>query len=302
MRFVILSRGPRLYSTRRLAAAARARGHTVNVMDPLQFTIHVSTKKPELVYRAKTVDARRIDGVIPRIGASITFYGLAVVRQFEMLGVSALNESQAIARSRDKLRSFQVLSRHDIGLPETGFAHRPEHIRSVLRMVGGPPVIIKLLEGTQGAGVVLAESTKAAESVVDAFHAIEQNILVQRYVAEAEGEDVRALVVGRKVVAAMTRRAIEGEFRSNLHKGGTAQAVKLSLAERKTAVDAAAALGLNVAGVDMLRSAQGPMVMEVNSSPGLEGIEKASGIDVADQVIAFLERNVRRSTRDRVNR
>lgn len=302
MRFVILSRGPRLYSTRRLAAAARARGHTVNVMDPLDFTMHVATKKPGLVYRTKPVDPRKIDGIIPRIGASITFYGLAVVRQFEILGVSSLNESQAIARSRDKLRSFQILSRSEVGLPDTGFAHKPDHIRSVMRMVGGAPVIIKLLQGTQGAGVVLAETMKAAESVLDAFRAIDQNILVQRYIAEAEGQDVRALVVGRKVVAAMTRQAIEGEFRSNLHKGGSAEPVKLTLEERKTAVAAAAALGLNVAGVDMLRSSEGPMVMEVNSSPGLEGIEKATGCDVASEIVGFLERNVRRSTRDRIRR
>ena len=302
MRFVILSRGPRLYSTRRLAQAARARGHTVNVMDPLDFTMHVATRKPGLLYRSKPVDARRIDGVILRIGASITFYGLAVVRQFEMLGVTALNESQAIARSRDKLRSFQILSRHDVGLPETGFAHRPAHIHEVMRQLGGPPVVIKLLEGTQGAGVVLAETFKAAKSVLDAFHAIDQNILVQHYVAESEGEDIRALVVGRKVVAAMTRKAVEGEFRSNLHKGGSAQEAKLSLPERKTAVAAAVALGLNVAGVDILRSKDGPVVMEVNSSPGLEGIEKATKCNVADEMIAYLERNVRRSTRDRVGR
>ena len=302
MRFVILSRGPRLYSTRRLAQAARARGHTVNVMDPLDFTMHVATRKPGLLYRSKPVDARRIDGVIPRIGASITFYGLAVVRQFEILGVTALNESQAIARSRDKLRSFQILSRHDVGLPETGFAHRPAHIHEVMRQLGGPPVVIKLLEGTQGAGVVLAETFKAAKSVLDAFHAIDQNILVQHYVAESEGEDIRALVVGRKVVAAMTRKAVEGEFRSNLHKGGSAQEAKLSLPERKTAVAAAVALGLNVAGVDILRSKDGPVVMEVNSSPGLEGIEKATKCNVADEMIAYLERNVRRSTRDRVGR
>lgn len=300
MRFVILSRRPRLYSTRRLAAAARARGHTVNVMDPLEFTMNVATKKPGLVYRRRPLDARRIHGVIPRIGASITFYGLAVVRQFEMLGITSLNESQAIARSRDKLRSFQILSRHDIGLPETGFAHRPEHIRSVLHQLGGPPVIIKLIQGTQGAGVVLAETAKAAESVLDAFHAIDQDILIQRYISEAEGQDVRALVVGRKVVAAMTRTAVEGDFRSNLHRGGRAHAVKLTLVERRTAVAAARALGLNVAGVDMLRSTEGPLIMEVNSSPGLEGIEKATGADVADQIIAFLEENVPRSPRDRV--
>ncbi len=301
MRFVILSRSRRLYSTRRLVEAARARRHTVAVTDTLGYQMSVATRRPELLYQGKPVG--KVDVVIPRIGASITHFGLAVVRQYEMLDVFCANESQAIARSRDKLRAIQVLSAHDVGLVPTGFARGKDQLRSVINLVGGPPVVIKLLEGTQGAGVVLAESRQAAESVVDAFASINQSILVQAFVPEAEGEDLRAIVVGGRVVAAMTRKAVEGEFRSNLHRGGSARAAKLTPDERRTAVRAARALGLSVAGVDMIRSSSGPLVMEVNSSPGLEGIERATAVDVAGAIVEWAARKARPGPmRDRVRR
>jgi ribosomal protein S6--L-glutamate ligase len=290
MRIAILSRNETLYSTRALAEAGRRRGHDVRVLDTLQFDIRVSKRSPELFYQGKPVGP--IDAVIPRIGASITFYGLAVVRQFEMMGVYCVNESQAIARSRDKLRCLQILSRHDIGMPPTVYTRQAEHLMECIEHVDGPPVVIKLLEGTQGIGVVLAESTAAASSVIEAFHGLEQNILIQQFIKEAGGADIRALVVGRKVVAAMRRQAVPGEFRSNLHRGGTAKKFRLPPEYRKTALAAARVLGLRVAGVDMIESAEGPMVMEVNSSPGLEGIQKATGEDVADAVIEHLEREL----------
>ncbi len=287
MRIAILSRKESLYSTRALAEAGRRRGHDVQVLDTLQFDIRVSKRSPELFYQGKPVGP--IDAVIPRIGASITFYGLTVVRQFEMMGVYCVNESQAIARSRDKLRCLQILSRHDIGMPPTVYTRQAEHLLSCIDHVEGPPVVIKLLEGTQGIGVVLAESTAAASSVIEAFHGLEQNILIQKFIKEANGADIRAVVVGRKVVAAMKRQALAGEFRSNLHRGGTAKKFRLPPDYRKTALAAARVLGLRVAGVDMIESAEGPMVMEVNSSPGLEGIQKATGADVADAVIEHIE-------------
>lgn len=302
MRLMILSRGPRLYSTRRLTQAARRRGHTVRVCNPLDFTMVLSTRNPEIYYKGRKIDG--VDAVIPRIGQSITFYGLAVVRQFEMMGVYCVNESNAIARSRDKLRALQLLSKSDeIGVPATAIARKPDYARRMLSHVGGAPAIVKLIEGTQGAGVVIVDSKQSFDSVIDAFHAIGQNILIQSFVKEAKGQDIRAFVVGRRVVASMTRKAVEGEFRSNVHLGGSAAKVKLPPEYRKAAVAAAQKMGLRVAGVDMLASDEGPMVMEVNSSPGLEGIERASGVDVADAVITFIERDARRGAgRDRVGR
>ena len=291
MKIVILSRRSSLYSTRRLVEAAKARGHEVRVVDTLRCYMNITSRKPEIHYRGENlVD---FDAVIPRIGASITFYGTAVLRQFEMMGVYPLNESVAISRSRDKLRSLQLLARKGIGLPVTSFAHSPDDIEDLIRMVGGAPVVIKLLEGTQGIGVVLAETQKAAESVIEAFMGLKQNILVQEFIKEAGGADIRCLVIGEKVVASMMRQAKEGEFRSNLHRGGSAHLVKITPEERSTAVRAARVMGLNVAGVDILRSNHGPVVMEVNSSPGLEGIESATGKDIAGQIIEFLEKNAR---------
>jgi ribosomal protein S6--L-glutamate ligase len=290
MRIVILSRQESLYSTRALTHAARRRGHEVDVLDTLQFDIQVSRRSPELYYQGKPVGP--VDAVIPRIGASITFFGLAVVRQFEVMGVYCVNESQAIARSRDKLRCLQILSRHDIGLPPTVYTRQAEHVPNCIERVDGPPVVVKLLEGTQGIGVVLAETTPAASSVIEAFHGLDQNILIQQFIAEAKGADIRAVVVGRKVVAAMKRRAIAGEFRSNIHRGGTTKRLRLSPDYRRTALAAARVLGLRVAGVDMIESSDGPMVMEVNSSPGLEGIEKATGVDVAEAIIERIERDL----------
>jgi ribosomal protein S6--L-glutamate ligase len=290
MRIVILSRQPSLYSTRVLVEAGEARGHDVDVLDTLQFDIRVSRRKAELFYQGEPLAP--VDAVNPRIGASITSFGLAVVRQFEMMGVYCLNESQAIARSRDKLRSLQLLSRHDIGLPPTIYTRQAEHIPACVEQVEGPPVVIKLLQGTQGIGVVLAESQMAASSVIEAFHGLEQEILIQKFIREANGSDIRALVVGHKVVAAMKRQAVAGEFRSNIHRGGKAKKFRLAAEYRRTAVAAARILGLTVAGVDLLESDEGPMVMEVNSSPGLEGIQKTTGVDVADAIIEHIERQV----------
>jgi ribosomal protein S6--L-glutamate ligase len=291
MRIVILSRRETLYSTQALVEAARKRGHDVKVMDTLQFDIVVSKQNPELYYQGKPVEP--VDAVIPRIGASITVFGLAVVRQFEMMGVYCVNESQAIARSRDKLRCLQILSRHDINLPPTVYTRQGEHVPACIDRVEGPPVVVKLLEGTQGIGVVLAESTTAANSVIEAFHGLDQNILIQKFIREANGADIRALVIGRKVVAAMRRQAVAGEFRSNIHRGGKARAIRLPPDYRKTALGAARVLGLRVAGVDMIESREGPMVMEVNSSPGLEGIEKAAGVNVAAAIIEHMEHEVK---------
>src|SRR5258708_2690248 len=290
MRIVILSRQETLYSTRVLIEAARKRGHDVRVVDTLQFDIRVAKRKPELFYQGEPVGA--VDAVVPRIGASITFFGLAVVRQFEMMGVYCLNESQAIARSRDKLRCLQMLSRHDIGLPPTVYTRQADHVPDCVERVDGPPVVVKLLEGTQGIGVVLAETERAASSVIEAFHGLDQNILIQQFIRESKGADIRALVVGRKVVAAMRRKAVAGEFRSNIHRGGTAKKMKLPSEYRKTALAAARVLGLRVAGAGMIQSRDGPMVMEVNSSPGLEGIQKATGMDVADALIALIYRQL----------
>jgi len=300
MRLGILSRKESLYSTRALVDAACARGHAVDVLDTLLFDIGVSRRNPELFYGGKPVG--QYDAIIPRIGASITFFGLAVVRQFEMMGVYCVNESQAIARSRDKLRCLQILSRHDIGMPPTVYTRQADHVPGCIDRVDGPPVVVKLLQGTQGIGVVLAESTRAASSVIEAFHGLDQNILIQKFIRESKGADIRALVVGRRVVAAMRRQAVAGEFRSNIHRGGTTRKLRLPAEYRKTALAAARVLGLRVAGVDMIESREGPMVMEVNSSPGLEGIQKTTGVDVARVIIEHIERETGRVGKERARR
>ena len=291
MKIAILSRNRKLYSTRRLIEAAENRGHEVRVLDVLRCYMNITSNRPSIHYRGE--DLTGFDAVIPRIGASVTFYGTAVLRQFEMMGVYPLNESVAISRSRDKLRSLQLLARKGIGLPITGFAHSPDDVDDLINMVGGAPLVIKLLEGTQGIGVVLAETTKAAESVMEAFMGLKANILIQEFIKEAGGSDIRCFVIGDKVVAAMKRQGKEGEFRSNLHRGGSASLIRITPEERSTAVRAARTMGLNVAGVDLLRSNHGPVVMEVNSSPGLEGVEKATGIDVAGRIIELLEKQAR---------
>jgi len=287
MKITILSRSKRIYSTARLLEAGIARGHDVQVVDTLRCYMNIVSHRPLIHYKGEVV--AKPDAVIPRIGASVTFYGTAVLRQFEMIGTFPLNESVAISRSRDKLRSLQLLSRRGLGLPVTGFCRSPDDIDDLIKMVGGAPLVIKLLEGTQGIGVVLAETRKAAESVIEAFMGLNANIMVQEYIKEAGGADIRCFVVGGKVVAAMRRQAQPGEFRSNLHRGGTAEVVKITPEERSTAVRAAKVMGLNVAGVDLLRSNHGPVVMEVNSSPGLEGIEAVTGKDIAGMIIGFLE-------------
>ncbi len=286
MRIGILSRKASLYSTARLKQAAVERGLDVRVIDFVRCTIAVAARNPSVRYHDQPLE---LDAVIPRIGASVTFYGAAVVRQFEMMGVYTSAESQAIVRSRDKLRSMQLLARAGVDMPVTAFARSTKDTQSLIQLVGGAPLIIKLLEGTQGRGVVLAETGKAAESVVDAFRQLDANILVQEFIKEAGGSDVRAIVVGSRVVAAMTRTAAAGEFRSNLHRGGSAEATKLTTKERRTAIRAAQTLGLAIAGVDMLRAERGPLVLEVNSSPGLEGIEDSTGVDVAGEIIDYVE-------------
>jgi ribosomal protein S6--L-glutamate ligase len=291
MKLAILSRKPSLYSTRRLVKAARDRGHEARVFDPLHCYMSVSTDRPAIYYKGE--ELMGYDAVIPRIGASITFYGTAVLRQFEMLGVYPVNESVAITRARDKLRSLQLLARKGIPLPVTGFAQSPDDIQHVISMVGGAPLVLKMIEGTQGIGVVLAETPKAAESVIDAFFGLKVNILVQQYIREARGADIRCFVIGDKVVAAMRRQAREGDFRSNLHRGGTASPIKLTPEERAIAVHAAKVIGLNVAGVDLLRSDRGPLVLEVNSSPGLEGIEQVTNRDIAGMIVEFAHKNAR---------
>jgi ribosomal protein S6--L-glutamate ligase len=291
VKIAILSRKRSLYSTRRLIEAAEEKGHEALVVNTLRAYMNIASNRPEIHYNGQILTG--FDAVIPRIGASVTFYGTALLRQFEMMGVYPLNESVAISRSRDKLRSLQLLARKGIGLPVTGFADSPDDIQDLIAMVGDAPLVIKLLEGTQGIGVVLAETHKAAESVIQAFLGLKANILVQEYIKEAGGSDIRCFVIGDKVVAAMKRQALAGEFRSNLHRGGTATIIKITPEERSTAVRAASIMGLNVAGVDILRSNHGPVVMEVNSSPGLEGIEAATGKDIAGMMIEFIERNAR---------
>lgn len=289
MKIAILSRNPELYSTRRLVEAAERRGHEAQVVNVLRCYMDITSTKPAIYHAEQKLQG--FDAVIPRIGASVTFYGLAVLRQFEMMDVYPLNESVAIGRARDKLRSQQLLARAGVGLPVTGFAHTADDIKSLINLVGGPPLIIKLLEGTQGKGVILAETHRAAESVIDAFRKLDANFLVQEYVSEAGGSDIRCFVIGGRVVAAMKRTAKEGEFRSNLHRGGTGSLTELSPEEQDTAVQAAETMGLNVAGVDIVRSARGPLVLEVNSSPGLRGIEAITETDIAGMIIEFIESN-----------
>jgi ribosomal protein S6--L-glutamate ligase len=292
MKIAILTRNKNLYSSRRLIEAAESRGHEVRVLDVLRCYMNITSDRPSIHYKGEELG--EFDAVIPRIGASVTFYGTAVLRQFEMMGVYPLNESVAISRSRDKLRSLQLLSRKGIGLPVSGFANRPDDINDLIKMVGGAPLVIKLLQGTQGIGVVLAETKSAAKSVIESFLGLKASVLVQQFIKEAGGADIRCFVVGEKVVAAMKRQGAEGEFRSNIHRGGSASLVTITAEERKTALRAANTMGLNVCGVDILRAERGPVVMEVNSSPGLEGIETATGKDIAGDVIKFVEKTAKK--------
>lgn len=296
MKIAILSRRAQLYSTRRLVEEAKNRGHLVRVIDTLRCYMNITPQNPSIHYKGENLAG--FDAVIPRIGASITFYGAAVVRQFETMDVFTVNSSLAITRARDKLRAMQLLSRRGIGLPITGFADSPDDIGDLIEMVGGAPLLIKLLEGTQGIGVVLAETKKAAESVIEAFLDLDTHILVQEYIKEAQGADVRCLVIGDKVIAAMKRQAKPGEFRSNLHRGGKASLVEITPEEKRMAIRATKLMGLHVAGVDFLRSARGPLVTEVNASPGLEGIEKATGENIAGMIIHFIEENVKKPRRN----
>ena len=300
MKIAILSRNRRLYSTRRLVEACIQRGHEVKVIDILKCYIDIASASPAIWYMGEKLEG--YDAVIPRIGASVTHYGLAVIRQFEMMGVYCLTESIALGRSRDKLRALQLLSRKGIGLPKTSFAYNVHDTKELIKLVGGTPLVLKLCEGTQGRGIVLAETQKAAESVIEAFRELRAEFLVQEFIKEANGSDIRCFVVGDKVVAAMERTAQEGEFRSNLHRGGSAKVAKLTPTERRTAIKAAQTMGLKVAGVDLLRSARGPLVMEVNSSPGLEGIEAATHKDIAGMIVAFIEENAKPTTTKRAGK
>lgn len=301
MKIAVLSRGPHLYSTKRLVEAGEQRGHEMHVLDHTKCNLMIEQRNPSVHYQGYPLEG--FDAVIPRIGASVTFYGSAVVRQFEMMKVFSATESQALLRSRDKLRSLQILSRAGLGLPKTVFTNYSKSVNDIIDSVGGTPLIIKLLEGTQGLGVVLVDNRKAAASVIEAFHNLKARIIVQEFIKEAKGADIRAFVVNGEVVAAMKRQAPEGEFRSNVHRGGSATPYKLNRAEKATAIKAAKAMGLHVAGVDMLQSARGPLIMEVNSSPGLQGIERASGLDIASSIIIFLEQNAgkNRIQKDKVN-
>ncbi len=291
MKIGILSRKKELYSTSSMVRACEERGHEVQVINPLRCYMNITSHNPSILYRGEELTG--FDAIIPRIGASITFYGCAVVRQFEMMGVYCVNESVAISRSRDKLRSLQLLARKGIGLPVTAFAHSTKYTDDLIDIVGGAPLVIKLLEGTQGKGVVLAETRNTAASIIEAFKGLDANILVQEFIAEASGSDIRCLVIGDKVIASMKRQGREGDFRSNLHQGGTASLISITPEERSTAVRSAKIMGLGFCGVDILRSKHGPVVMEVNSSPGLEGIEKTTGKDVAGKLITFIEKNAK---------
>lgn len=292
MKIALLSRNRNLYSSKRLIEAAESRGHEIRILDVLRCYMNITSNRPSIHYKGE--ELTDFDAVIPRIGASVTFYGTAVLRQFEMMGIYPLNESVAISRSRDKLRSMQLLSRKGIGLPVTGFANKPDDIADLIKMVGGAPLVIKLLQGTQGIGVVLAETRNAAKSVIESFLGLNASVLVQQFIKEAGGSDIRCFVVGEKVVAAMKRQGAEGEFRSNIHRGGSASLVSITPEERKTALRAANTMGLNVCGVDILRSDTGPVVMEVNSSPGLEGIENATNKDIAGSIIQFIEKTAKK--------
>lgn len=290
MKIGILSRNPKIYSTHRLVKAAISRGHTVRVVNPLRCYMNITSSRPMVHYRDQKLDDFNV--VIPRIGASITHYGSAVLRQFEMMGVFSLNESTSITRSRDKLRCLQILSRSGIGLPVTSYAHSTKMTEKLVKSVGGAPCVIKLLEGTQGKGVILADTDKGAESIIDGFRQMHAHFLVQEFIKECNGCDIRCFVIGDRVVASMMRKAKEGDFRSNLHRGGTAIPIEISEEEARVSVNAAKALGLNVAGVDLVRSARGPLVLEVNSSPGLQGIETSTGLDIASMIIEFAEQNI----------
>lgn len=299
MKIGILSRGPKLYSTKRLVEAAKERGHEVQVIDPLKCFMNINSVDNEIHYKEEIL---RLDAVISRIGASVSFYGCSVVRQFEMSGIYALNGSLAITRSRDKLRAHQILSKKKLGMPITGFAHSTSNTDDLIKVAGGAPLVIKLLEGAQGKGVILAETKKAAESVIDAFRGLDAHFLIQEFIEEAGGADIRCFVIGDKVIATMMRKSQDGDFRSNLHSGGIAEAIKITPEERKTAVTAAKAMGLDVAGVDLIRSNRGPLVLEVNSSPGLEGIEGISKKDIAGLMIEHIEKNVVSSKKSRANK
>ncbi|WP_299583846.1 30S ribosomal protein S6--L-glutamate ligase [uncultured Sunxiuqinia sp.] len=290
MKIVVLSRNPNLYSTIRLIEAGQQRGHEMITVDHSKCDLVIEKKKPAVYYKGQKLE--NVDAVIPRIGASVTFYGTAVVRQFEMMKVFTAIESQALVRSRDKLRSLQILSRAGLGLPKTVFTNYSRNVKDIIKIVGGTPVVIKVLEGTQGLGVVLAETDNAAESVIEAFNGLKARVIVQEYIKESKGSDVRAFVVDGVVVGAMKRQGKKGEFRSNLHRGGTAEIIELTEDEENAALKAARVMGLGVAGVDMLQSNHGPLILEVNSSPGLEGIESATGSDIAKSIIRYVERNV----------
>ena len=300
MRIAILSANPALYSTRRLLEAVSQRGHEGVLVNHLNCQVMIEGGKPSVLYEG--LELQSFDAIVPRIGASVTDYGCAIVRQFEMMKVFTTAKSQAIMRSRNKLRSLQVLSKAGVGLPKTVFANHPKNgnVTQLIELVGGPPVVIKLLEGTQGIGVVLAETNKAAKSTIEAFYGLKKHVLVQEFVAEAKGADIRAFVIGGRVVGAIRRQGVEGEFRSNLHRGGNAVAITLTPDEEQAAIEATRALGLKVAGVDMLPSDRGPLVLEVNSSPGLEGIETATGVDVATEIIAYIEDKIRADEGDMV--
>ncbi len=291
MKIAMMARNPNLYSHKKLVEAAQERGHEIDIIDTLKVYMNITSQRPDLRYKGERLTG--YDAVIPRIGASVTSYGLAVLRQFEMMGVWPLNESVAIGRSRDKLRSLQLLARAGLGLPVTAYAHSSKLSDDAIEIVGGAPVVIKLLEGTQGIGVVLGETHNSAKSVIEAFRGVNVNILVQEFIKEAGGSDIRCLVIGDRVVAAMKRQGAEGDFRSNLHRGGSAVSIKITPEERSTATRAAKTLGLNVCGVDLLRSNHGPVIMEVNSSPGLEGIERATGLDIAGKMIEFIEKGAK---------
>lgn len=301
MNIAILSRNPKLYSTLRLKEACELHGHTVEIIDHMKCVLFIEKKNPVVLYQGRKLDY--FDAIIPRIGASVTFYGAAVVRQFEMMKVFSAVESQALIRSRDKLRSLQILSRAGLGLPKTIFMDYSADAEDSIDAVGGAPVIIKLLEGTQGLGVVLAENKKAAQSVIEAFHGVHARIIIQEFVKEAKGADIRAFIVDGEVVGAMRRQAKDGEFRSNLHRGGVAEVIKLSRTEKHAAITAAKKVGLSIAGVDMLPSKRGPLIIEVNSSPGLEGIEAATKVDIAGKIVRFVEKHAakKKIQKDKVN-
>ncbi len=290
LKIAVLSRNKTLYSTKRLVEAIEKRGHQAVILDHLKCDIVIEQDKPTIIYNGEIVND--ISAVIPRIGASVTFYGAAVVRQFEMMNVPTAVESQALVRSRDKLRSLQILARSNIGMPKTVFTNYSKEVAKIIDSVGGAPLIVKLLEGTQGYGVVLAPTKKAAESIIEAFHSMKARVIVQEFIEEAKGADIRAFVIGNKVVGAMKRQGKEGEFRSNLHQGGSGKLIKLNKREREVALTAAKSMNLSIAGVDMLQSDRGPLILEVNSSPGLEGIEKATGKDIASEIVRYIEKIV----------